>query len=311
MLRKVLPSFFLYYLGWRTLISWKASLERINRELDSAKKGKQSLDQLLNTGKISPLTYHSFNGELEDDINEIEGRQRALTEEMASRVSELEKQLEFLELFFADLEIRYISGELSSELYHQRGSILALGLDATKRELAYVKEPFSEPTPPPPTPKENIGEPKTEEKPQQIQKTVEPMEPVYSEAEDEELIGNPMEEVGEEPEITLPIDMKIPVKEVSIKAEEENMSNQKEKREMVKSKPSKRKALTKKERKFSSKKSAGRRNASTRGWEKQCKNPWNGECRNTDIELSIYYKGEFLPICHQCWKEIANKDLTW
>ena len=34
-------------------------------------------------------------------------------------------------------------------------------------------------------------------------------------------------------------------------------------------------------------------------------------CGNTDIELSVYYKGEFLPICHQCWKEIANKDLTW
>lgn len=161
---------FPYSIGWRTLVSWKASLERINRELDSAKRGKQALDQLLNTGKISPLTYHSFNGELEGAAKEIEGRQRALMEEMASRVNELEKQLEALELFFADLELRHIGGEISSELYHQIGGILALGLDATKREMAYIKDPFSGLPPPPPTPKGNLRETRAEETPQQVKK---------------------------------------------------------------------------------------------------------------------------------------------
>jgi len=42
-----------------------------------------------------------------------------------------------------------------------------------------------------------------------------------------------------------------------------------------------------------------------------CMNPWNPECRNTDIEVSIYYDGRMIPICHQCWKEIANKDVEW
>jgi len=42
-----------------------------------------------------------------------------------------------------------------------------------------------------------------------------------------------------------------------------------------------------------------------------CRNPWNGDCRNTDIELSIYYDGEFLPICHKCWQEISNRNLEW
>lgn len=120
-----------------------------------------------------------------------------------------------------------------------------------------------------------------------------------------------MEEVGEEPEITFPMDVEAPVKEVSIEAEEENMPNQKAKGEMVKAKPAPRKALTKKERKLSLEKAAGRGKASTGGLGRRCRNPWNGECRNTDIELSIYYKGEFRTICHQCWREIADKDLTW
>jgi len=42
-----------------------------------------------------------------------------------------------------------------------------------------------------------------------------------------------------------------------------------------------------------------------------CMNPWNPECRNTDIEVSIYYDGRMVPICRRCWEEIANKDVEW
>jgi len=42
-----------------------------------------------------------------------------------------------------------------------------------------------------------------------------------------------------------------------------------------------------------------------------CMNPWNPECRNTDIEVSIYYEGRMVPICRRCWEEIANKDVEW
>ena len=43
----------------------------------------------------------------------------------------------------------------------------------------------------------------------------------------------------------------------------------------------------------------------------RCRNPWNGECKNTDIEVTIYYKNRLLPICRECWRNIAEKDLTW
>ncbi len=42
-----------------------------------------------------------------------------------------------------------------------------------------------------------------------------------------------------------------------------------------------------------------------------CMNPWKPECRNTDIELSIYYKGRQIPICHKCWEDISNKNVEW
>lgn len=42
-----------------------------------------------------------------------------------------------------------------------------------------------------------------------------------------------------------------------------------------------------------------------------CRNPWNSDCRNTEIALYIVYKGERIPLCWKCWKMIANKNIEW
>jgi hypothetical protein len=43
----------------------------------------------------------------------------------------------------------------------------------------------------------------------------------------------------------------------------------------------------------------------------RCRNPWNGRCENTDIQLYIYYDGERLPICGKCWSQICDGDFEW
>lgn len=42
-----------------------------------------------------------------------------------------------------------------------------------------------------------------------------------------------------------------------------------------------------------------------------CANPWNGRCQNSDIAVYICYNGMILPICRECWKDIADSDLEW
>ncbi|MBN1784823.1 MAG: hypothetical protein JW815_03715 [Candidatus Bathyarchaeota archaeon] len=42
-----------------------------------------------------------------------------------------------------------------------------------------------------------------------------------------------------------------------------------------------------------------------------CKNPWNGKCKNSDIQVYIYYKNKRVPICRKCWSKIAEKDIEW
>jgi len=43
----------------------------------------------------------------------------------------------------------------------------------------------------------------------------------------------------------------------------------------------------------------------------QCKNPWKDDCSSENIKLYIVVKGEKLPICSQCWTNIADKDTEW
>jgi len=42
-----------------------------------------------------------------------------------------------------------------------------------------------------------------------------------------------------------------------------------------------------------------------------CRNPWKKNCSNTDIEVFIYYGEEYIPICSDCWRKLAEKDLSW
>ena len=43
----------------------------------------------------------------------------------------------------------------------------------------------------------------------------------------------------------------------------------------------------------------------------QCKNPWNKECKNDNIQVYIIVKGERVPICRHCWDKLANQDVEW
>jgi hypothetical protein len=122
------------------MVVWKDAFEKINIELDSTKRKKQALDDLLGTGRISQSTYDMLFKGLEEDITQIEMRRKSLAEKMVFKLNELERQLQALEFFLANSEMAYVSGEINSELYAQESSALNLGMEATKQELNWIKE---------------------------------------------------------------------------------------------------------------------------------------------------------------------------
>jgi len=122
------------------LVSWKQSFNRLNEEYEIAKKKKQALDNLLNTGRISPTTYEEFNKEIDEAIAEIERQQKALLEKMKSKMAELEKHIHMLETLYANFEIQHVTGEIEEEVYQRETNLLSTGLETVKQELEAVKE---------------------------------------------------------------------------------------------------------------------------------------------------------------------------
>lgn len=59
-----------------------------------------------------------------------------------------------------------------------------------------------------------------------------------------------------------------------------------------------------------SRKKDAKKSLNGRGFE-CCMNPWNGECRNTDIQIYIFYRHRRRPICRSCWEKIAKGDYSW
>ncbi len=122
------------------LISWKHSFKKLNEENEMAKKKKQALDNLLNTGRISQSTYDLFNSEMDEAIAEIERQQKALLEKMNSKMEELEEQIKTLEMLLANFEIQHVTGEVDEEVYQHEMGILSMGIETAKHELDVVRE---------------------------------------------------------------------------------------------------------------------------------------------------------------------------
>jgi hypothetical protein len=133
------------------MVIWKDAFEKINVELDLTKRKKQALDDLLNAGRISQSTYDCLCKDINEEISQIEVRRKALAEKTASKISELEEQLQTLEFFLANTEMAYVAGEISSELYSPESNALNLGLEATKQELNWIKEVIIQLVPKEPT----------------------------------------------------------------------------------------------------------------------------------------------------------------
>jgi chromosome segregation ATPase len=122
------------------LISWKHSFKKLNEENEMAKKKRQALDNLLNTGRISQSTYDLFNSEIDEAIAEIERQQKALLEKMDSKMEELEAQIKTLEMLLANFEIQHVTGEVEEEVYQHEMGILSMGIESAKHELDVVRE---------------------------------------------------------------------------------------------------------------------------------------------------------------------------
>jgi len=130
------------------LISWKHSFKRLNEEYEIAKKKKQALDNLFETGRISQTTRDSFDTDINAVIMEIEKQQKDLLAKMQGKAQELESQIKTLETLLANYEIQHVVGEIDEEIYQREINLLSTGLESAKHELDIIKEATNQISPP-------------------------------------------------------------------------------------------------------------------------------------------------------------------
>jgi hypothetical protein len=84
-----------------------------------AKKKKQALNDLLVKKRMSQPTYEYLVRSFTDNILELEAHQRSLADKMGRRANELERQMDLLGSFLANLEIHHV-GEETDDGYKNR-----------------------------------------------------------------------------------------------------------------------------------------------------------------------------------------------
>jgi histone deacetylase complex regulatory component SIN3 len=112
----------------------------LKEEYETAKKKKQALDNLLDSGRISQSTHDLFDMEIAEAITDTERQQKALLQKMNAKMMELEEQIKTLEILLANFEIQHVTGEIDEGVYQREINVLSMGLETSKQELETIKE---------------------------------------------------------------------------------------------------------------------------------------------------------------------------
>jgi hypothetical protein len=108
-----------------------------------AKKKKQALNDLLVKKRMSQPTYEYLVRSFTDNILELEAHQRSLADKMGRRANELERQMDLLGSFLANLEIHHVGEETDDETYTRHKKVFMSGSDATRIELSQIRNSLS------------------------------------------------------------------------------------------------------------------------------------------------------------------------
>ncbi|MEM1586299.1 MAG: CdvA-like protein [Candidatus Bathyarchaeia archaeon] len=129
------------------MVLWKYLFGLASKDLETLKKKKQALEDLLSSNKISQQTYEYLNKDVSEALISIEKYLESLISKMKGRIDDLERQIGVLEIFLANSEMMYAAGEIDYEEYEKQSRALITGIESMKREISEIKSILSPPTP--------------------------------------------------------------------------------------------------------------------------------------------------------------------
>lgn len=107
----------------------------ITRDMESVRRQKQALGNLLKKGKISHLTYEKLTKKIEVNISEVEKRRAASINKMQDQIEKLKQLINLLERCSADARVQYTTSKIDKEHLKNKVVTFNLGLKSIKREI--------------------------------------------------------------------------------------------------------------------------------------------------------------------------------
>jgi hypothetical protein len=256
-------------------------------ELDSflktGEKELEALRNLLHNGKISQSIYDLVEKKVNRKKTLVLELKEALKSEEDYWRNSLSDATKIFECLLVEFKHRYLLGEIGEGELKQKSSIINLGLESLLSKDSSVITVIQEPAQP-------------------LQMTLEQHTIPENISKQEILAVEEPKILKEEPIMVKPISGE-PVAPPVMVEEKVNVKLVQPK------KPSNGGQAPNKRRKPSAKEPS--EVDSSISSLVHCMNPWKPDCRNTDIELSIYYKERSIPICRKCWEEISDKNIEW
>lgn len=120
------------------------SLEMIARDMESVRRQKHALDNLLKKGKISQLTYGKLAKKIEVNISEVEKRRAASINKVTYQLEKLKRLINLLERCSADARVRYTTSKIDKEHLKNKVITFNLGLKSIRREIQNLEHASKE-----------------------------------------------------------------------------------------------------------------------------------------------------------------------
>ncbi len=119
---------------------WMAEARRVYKQLDTAIRRVKALNQMLANGDVSKQIVNEMKKKMEAEVNKLKGKVEDVKKKLRERLGELEDQILEMDKTIVNLQMTYMSGEISERNYKGAIEIIRHQKEIAFEEKKAIKE---------------------------------------------------------------------------------------------------------------------------------------------------------------------------
>jgi hypothetical protein len=116
------------------LQSWEQEANEILKQLRTLNKRINALDELYRSGEIREEFYQSLKSNYENSFTKIKDFREGIVKKMSERAQDLVKEINELQITFANNKMQYLSGEIGEQSFRSCQDIIQRNIESASSE---------------------------------------------------------------------------------------------------------------------------------------------------------------------------------